>query len=90
MEKKDYSKMSDAELLLEKKNLKTSKMYHAAGIGFLAGIVMFGFVGWLLSSEKQLGFLIPMIFPIFFIYRLIKNPKTDDGLEEVLKKRGLN
>ncbi len=90
MEKKNYAGMSDAELLLEKKNLKNSRLLHAAGIGFLAGIVIFGFVGWILSSERSLGFLIPMVFPIFFIYKLLKNPKTSKELEEVLKQRGLN
>ncbi len=90
MEKKNYSGMTDAELLLEKKNLKSSRLLHAAGIGFLVGIVIFGFGGWVLSAERSLGFLIPMFFPIYFIYKLIKNPKTDEELGEVLKQRGLN
>jgi hypothetical protein len=58
MEKKNYSGMTDAELLLEKKNLKSSRLLHAAGIGFLAGILIFGFVGWILSAES--------LFPCFF------------------------
>ncbi|GAB3233915.1 hypothetical protein J0A67_20690 [Algoriphagus aestuariicola] len=90
MEKKNYSGMTDAELLLEKKNFKTSRLLHAAGIGFLAGIVVFGFGAWILSSDRSLGFLIPMFFPILFIYKMLKNPKQDDGLMEVLKARGLN
>ena len=89
MEKKNYAGMSDAELLLEKKNLKTSRLLHATGIGFLAGIVIFGFGGWIFSAERSLGFLIPMVFPIFFIYKLLKNPKKDEELVEVLRKRGL-
>ena len=89
MEKKNYSSMTDAELLHEKKQLKTSRLLHAAGIGFLAGIVIFGFTGWIFSSNKSLGFLIPMFFPVFFIYKLLKNPKKDEALMEVLKERGL-
>lgn len=90
MEKKDYYKLTDEELLAEKKKLKKSKIFHAASIGFLAGILIFGFVAWSLSPKKQVGFLIPMLIPIVFIYRMIKNPNTNKDLEEVLKKRHLN
>ncbi|MDP5121820.1 MAG: hypothetical protein NWQ46_09515, partial [Spirosomaceae bacterium] len=59
-------------------------------IGFLAGIVIFGIVAWSMSPKKQIGFLIPMLFPIIFIYKMIKNPKTNTELEDALKERGLN
>ena len=90
MEKKELSKLTDEELLIEKKKLKNSKITHAIYIGFLAGILIFGIVSWSLSSEKKLGFLIPMLIPIVFIYRLLKNPKRNRDLEEVLRERGLN
>lgn len=89
MEKKHYTEMSDAELLVEKKKLKESKIFHAASIGFLAGILIFGLVGWILSPKMQIGFLIPMLFPIVIIYKLLKNPKSSTELEEVLKARNL-
>jgi hypothetical protein len=82
--------MTDEELLVEKKKLKKSKVFHAASIGFLAGILIFGIVSWSLSSEKHLGFLIPMLIPIVFIYRMLKNPNKNKDLEDILKKRGLN
>ena len=66
-----------------------SKLWHATYIGFLAGILIFGIVSWSLSSEKKLGFLIPMLIPVFFIYKLLKNPNQNQDLEDVLKERGL-
>jgi hypothetical protein len=90
MEKKDIYKLTDEELLVEKKKLKKSKLFHATAIGFLAGILIFGVVSWSLSSEKRLGFLIPMLIPVAFIYRLLKNPNKNKDLEDVLKERGLS
>lgn len=90
MEKKSFTEMTDAELLVEKDKLKKSKIFHASAIGFLAGILIFGIVGWSLSEEKHLGFFIPMLIPILFIYKLLKNPKENRDLEEVLKERRLN
>lgn len=90
MEKKNFYKLTDEELLVEKKNLKKSKIYHATAIGFLAGILLFGVVSWSLSSEKHLGFLIPMMIPVVFIYRMLKTPNQNKDLEDVLKERKLN
>lgn len=90
MEKKDLYKLTDEELLVERKKLKESKIFHAAAIGFLAGILIFGVVSWSLSSEKRLGFLIPMSIPVVFIYRMLKSPNKNKDLEAVLKERGLN
>ena len=90
MEKKNYNEITDEELLVERKELNKSKIFHASAIGFLAGILIFGLIGWGLSEEKRLGFFIPMLIPIVFIYKLVKNPKTNKDLEEVLKERRLN
>ena len=90
MEKKNYKEMTDEELLVERKELNKSKIFHASAIGFLAGILIFGLVGWGLSEEKHLGFFIPMLIPIVFIYKLVKNPKGNKDLEEALKERRLN
>ncbi len=90
METKDFTKLSDTELLAEKKQLQKSKLMHAAWIGFLAGILIFGFVAWILSPERKVGFFIPMFFPAFFIYKSIKTPNKHADLEAALKERGLN
>ncbi|TAE59756.1 MAG: hypothetical protein EAZ89_02160 [Bacteroidetes bacterium] len=90
MEKKDLYQLTDEELLAEKKKLTQSKFFYALSIGFLAGILLFGVVSWSLSSEKQLGFLIPMLIPVIFIYRLLKTPNKNQDLEDVLKERKLS
>jgi hypothetical protein len=53
MEQKDLYKMTNDELLVEKKKMNNSKMFHAVFIGFLAGICyfqLFLFIGNLKSQ----------------------------------------
>jgi hypothetical protein len=90
MKKKDFYKLTDEELLVEKKKLMKSKLWYAAAIGFLGGILLFGVVSWSLYAEKKLGFLIPMLIPVVFIYRLLKTPNKNKDLEDVLKERNLH
>lgn len=90
MEKKNFHELTDQELLVEKKKMKKSKIFAATAIGFLAGVFIFGMVGWFLSEEKRIGFFIPMLIPVFFIYKMIKNPNVNAELEEVLKQRNLD
>ena len=91
MDKKALSELTNEELLVEKKKLKKRKITNALIIGFLAGIVGFGVVAWFLSSKKNLiAFVLPMMFPIYFIYLIIKKSKKDKELEIVLKERNLN
>lgn len=90
MDKKDLYKLTDEELLVEKKKLAKSKLFHASYIGFLGGILIFGVVSWSLTSEKNFGFLIPMMIPVFFIYKLLKAPNRNKDLEDVLKERKLS
>jgi hypothetical protein len=90
MKKKDLHDLTDEELLIKKKKLKSSKIMYATVIGFLAGILIFGIVSWSSSSKNHLGFLIPMFIPIYIIYSLVKNSKSNKNLEEVLKERHLN
>ena len=91
MDKRNYSELTDEELKIEKKKLKKRKVINALIIGFLAGIVAVGIVAWSLASKKNfVAFLIPMLFPIYFIYRIIKKSKKDKVLETVLKERNLN
>lgn len=89
MNKQELYKLTDAELMVEKKKLRQSKLMWAAVIGFLAGILIFGVIGWMLSPERHVGFLIPMVIPVVFIYKLLTAPKKNQELEEVLKERGL-
>ncbi|AFU69210.1 hypothetical protein P700755_002444 [Psychroflexus torquis ATCC 700755] len=51
----------------------TAKIMNALLIGFLAGIVIFGEVSAVIS--KNFVVLMPLLFPIYFIYRLINKSK---------------
>lgn len=90
MKQQDFSRMTDAELLVEKKKLKTARILHASLIGFLAGILLFGLVSWSLSSERQVGFLIPMLILVGIMYKLVNQPKQNKELEAVLAERNLD
>jgi len=90
MEKEDLYKLTDEELLVEKKKLKNSKIFHAFSIGFLAAILAFGLVSWSLSPKRHLGFLIPMLIPVIFIYKMLNATNKNKDLEGVLKERKLN
>ncbi len=90
MEQKDLYKMTNDELLVEKQKMKNSKIFNALFIGFLAGILAVGVVSWIISSKRNFAFWIPMLFPIYFIYKQIKKPNKYKHLEELLKERGLN
>jgi uncharacterized protein YqhQ len=88
MEKRNLSELTDEQLLVEKKKLKKSKILYATVIGFLAGIVIFGIVSLIFS--KKFVVLIPLLFPLYFIYRLVGNSKKNNELEALLKERNLN
>ncbi len=89
MDKNELYKLTNEELLVKKKKLNNSKIFHATIIGFLIGILIFGFVSWGLSSEKRIGFIIPMLIPVLFIYRMMKSKNKNKDLEEVLRERQL-
>ncbi|MBW1294387.1 hypothetical protein [Aquimarina litoralis] len=88
MDKSELSKLTDKELLVLKKKLKNSKIFHATFIGFLAGILVVGVVGWSVA-KNPLG-LIPMLLLAFLIYRIVKNSKKNKALEDILKERNLD
>ncbi len=90
MKNKDFNELTDEELLIEKKNLKKSKMFYALSIGFLAGIFIFGLVSFILNPEKPWFKMFPLLITVFFIYKILKNSKKNKALEEVLKKRNLS
>ena len=90
MEKKDLHNMSNDEWLVEKRKMKSSRIFSAVFIGFLAGVVAVGVVSWIISSKKNFAFWLPMFFPIYFIYKEFKKPNEFKQLEDLLKERGLN
>jgi len=88
MEKRNISELTNEQLLIEKKKLKKSKMISSFMIGFLASIVVIGIVSSI--NTKNYIVIIPLLFPIYFIYKIIGNSKKNNELEIILKERNLN
>lgn len=88
MEKENLSELTDAELIIEKKKLQKSKIISAIMIGFLVGIVFVGIAASIIA--KNILVIIPLLFPLYFIYKLFTNPKKNNKLEVLSKERNLN
>ena len=83
MEKKEYAQMTDQELLDEAKKMKSFSIINALLIGFLAGVIVYSVV------KNSWGML--TLIPLYFIYRLINDPKNKKvkELQSLLKERNL-
>lgn len=84
MEHEKLATFSDQELLAEAKKLKTFPITNAVLIGLLLGIVVFS------VFQQTFGFL--MLIPLFFIYKLIRQPKNKryKAVQAALRQRNLN
>lgn len=84
MEHEELATLSDQELLAEAKRLKTFSITNAVLIGLLLGIVVFS------VFQQTFGFL--MLIPLFFIYKLIRQPKNKryKAVQAALRQRNLN
>jgi len=81
MNQKELSELTDQELMEEAKKIKPSPIVDAFFIGFLVGIIIYGFVA------NSWGFLI--LIPLFLIYGLLKKSKRNEALKKELKERNL-
>ncbi|HMW12783.1 MAG TPA: hypothetical protein PKX89_06835 [Chitinophagales bacterium] len=83
MEQKEYSHMTDQDLLDEWKKLKKSSIINGFIIGFLAGIIFY-------SVIKNTWGLLTLI-PLFFIYRLLNDSrnKKKSALQKLLEERNI-
>ena len=83
MDKKEYTQMTDQELLAEAKKLKSFSITNALLIGFLAGIIVYSVV------ENGWGML--TLIPLYFIYKMINDPKNKKvkDLQSLFKERNL-
>lgn len=75
--------MTDQELLDEAKKLKSFPITNALLIGFLAGIIVFSFV------KNSWGIL--TLIPLFFIYKMVNDPKNKrvKELQNIFNERNL-
>ena len=83
MKQKEYTQMTDEELLNEAKKMKSFSFTNALLIGFLAGVIFYSVV------KNSWGML--SLIPIYFIYKLTndaKNKKVKE-LQSLFKERNL-
>ncbi len=65
------SELTDQELMDESKKVKSSPLIDAFFIGFLVGILIYGFVA------NSWGFL--TLIPLIMVYKLLKKPKRHEA-----------
>lgn len=82
MTEQELSNLSDEELLEYAKNNKPSPIFDAFFIGFLIGILIFGFLA------DGMGFL--ALIPLFLIYLFLKKPKKQAIIKKELQRRNLS
>lgn len=80
---KDFSTLTDQELVEEAKKMKSFSITNAVFIGFLLGIVIYSLV------KNSWGML--TLIPLYFIYKMTNDPKNkrNEELEQLLKERNL-
>ena len=83
MQQKELSELTDQELLVEAKKMKSFSIINALIIGFLLGIVIYSF------AKNTWGTL--TLIPLYFVYKIINDPKNKrrKDLEKILKERNL-
>lgn len=83
MENRELSQLTDQELLEEAKKMKSFSITNAFLIGFLIGIVLYSVI------KSTFGFL--MLIPLYFVHKMINDPKNKKAkeLEVLLKQRNL-
>lgn len=81
-QKKEWSDLTDQELLVEAKRVKWSAITRAFVIGFMIGVMLY-------SVAKNTWGLVTLI-PLFFIYKLTSSPNDYKKLKELLRERNLS
>ncbi|MBE0391594.1 inner membrane protein involved in colicin E2 resistance [Flavobacterium sp. 7E] len=79
----DIHNLSDAELKEEAKKLKSFSIQNSLLIGFLMGIIFY-------SVTKNSWGLVTLI-PLYFIYKLINDPKSKRAkeIDDILRERSV-
>lgn len=81
MNQKELSELTDQELLDKAKKMKSTSIVNAILIGFMAGVIIYS------VAVNNIGFF--TLIPLFFIYKLLNNPKENKALDGILKERNL-
>lgn len=81
---KELSKLTDQELLEQAKKIKSNAVFSALVIGIMVGVIIYSVV------NKSIGIF--TLVPLFFIYKIMNDPKAKknkEALEKLLKERNL-
>lgn len=81
MTEKKLSELTDQELLIKAKKMKSTAIINALLVGFLIGIIIFSVV------KSTLGLF--TLIPLFLAYKLANQPTDDQALKTLLKERNL-
>lgn len=83
MEQKEYTQMTDQELLDEAKKMKSFTFTNALLIGFLVGVIFYSVV------KSSWGML--TLIPLYLIYKLTKDSRNEKvkELQSLFKERNL-
>lgn len=81
MKEKEFSELTDQEMLDEAKKMKSTALLNAVLIGVMFGVVVYSVV------KNSWGFL--TLIPLFIAYKLFNTSKKDKALEQMLKERDL-
>lgn len=81
MTEEELSNLSDQELLVEAKKMKSTNFINAVLIGFLIGVIIYSVV------KSTVGLF--TLIPLFIIYKFTNASKNDETLKKVLADRGL-
>lgn len=81
MNQKKLAELTDEELLAEAKRMKPTKIYDAVIFGFLVGIAIY--------SSATNGFGLLTFLPLVYVPIAARNKSKNDGLQKLLKERGL-
>ena len=82
MTSEELSELSDQELLIQAKKMKTNSFTNALLVGFLFGIIIYS----ILVSSVGLFTLIPLLFA----FKIINQDKNNTALKNQLKERNLS
>jgi hypothetical protein len=80
-ESKDYTTMSQADLMAEQNKLKSQKIPVALAVGFLAGIAVY-------SAVKNNGIFLPIILLVAAGWISNQHNKRLKSVEEEMARRG--
>ena len=79
MNDKKFTEFNDEDLIAERKKLKTTNLINAVLCGILVGVAAY-------STVKH-GFGFFAVFPLYFVFILIRNRSKAKSLDAELKSR---